>query len=289
MLPNIFAVIVTFNPEKDMLMRQFFSLKDQVSGFIYVNNSSIDHIKPEFEPFKNIIFIDNKKNEGLGKAQNQGIITAKDIGASHILLMDQDSIANPNMVNHLFETEHKYSQEGKKVGLVGPLIIDILSKPIKKSGAIIFDGFKIKRIEPETEILSVSYCLASGSLFSVNSLEEVGLINEQLFIDGLDLEWCQRAKQKGYEILLDPKGVLEHECGNGIEDRILSHSAFREYYICRNNIILSKTSYITKGYRVRMFFTTVFRLCTSFFKGYKEHFKAGRKGFMEGIKSKGLG
>ena len=278
---SVFAVIVTYNPDDILLMQQYESIVNQVSGIIYVDNNSQNLSLPTNT---RVFCIKNGKNEGLGKAQNQGIIFAKQKGATHILLLDQDSVASSNMVQVLLSTEETFRNRGVAVGLIGPKIRDVLSQPPKDMDAIIFQGMRIVRKPINQEVLSVSYCIASGSLIHMEAFDKVGLIKEELFIDAMDVEWCLRAKSMGYEILMTPMAHLEHRLGNGRNDKITLHSPMREYYICRNNIILTSYSYIPIGYRIRKFLLIPARIIYSLFHGYWSHFKVGVNGFIEGIK-----
>ncbi len=278
---RIFAVIVTYNPDNFLLMQQYESIVDQVFGIIYVDNNSKNLLLPTNSK---VFLIKNVQNVGLGKAQNQGIILAKQKGATHILLLDQDSVASFNLVEVLLDTEETFRAKGVVVGLVGPKIRDVLSQPPIDMDAILFQGMRILRKPINREVLSVSYCIASGSLIPMRVFDDVGLVREELFIDAMDVEWCLRAKSKGYEILMTPLTYLEHRLGNGRNDKIASHSPMREYHICRNNIILTTYSYIPIGYRIRKILLVPARIIYSLFHGYWKHFRAGVNGFIDGIK-----
>lgn len=280
----VYAVIVTYNPEMDLLNKQFSSLIDQVDGLVYVDNKSKEECLKLLPSQPNIHLVYNDSNLGLAKAQNQGIKLAKEHGATHVLLMDQDSLASEHMVEYLLAAESKYLDKNIRVGLVGPLIRDVLSNPPKVAGALVFKGLSFNRIAPDKETMEVSYCIASGSLIAVETFTAVGLMDERLFIDSLDLEWCFRAKAKGYEILLEPNAVLDHQLGNGEDHKILSHSPIREYYICRNSMIIAKYRHIPLGYRIRKFIFTPLRVFSAMVGGHTAHFESGLKGFWDGLR-----
>lgn len=282
----VLAIIVTYNPDLDLIEKQYNSIKSQVAEIIYIDNASsnIDLLVNKLE--HHAIFIQNEINEGLGKAQNQGILLAKIRGATHVLLLDQDSVASPNLVSTLLDVEESYQNRGIKVGLVGPQILDVLSSPPQYSDGFVFSGTRIKRIKIEEEVTPVSYCIASGSLISIHVLDDVGLINEELFIDGLDVEWCLRAKSINYEVLMSGVALLEHQLGNGHKKKILSHSSTREYYISRNNILMLKYSYIPLGYRIRKILGIFYRLFKSLQSCSLDHFRQNFNGIIDGVNGK---
>ena len=75
---------------------------------------------------------------------------------------------------------------------------------------ILTDGFKIKKFTNEKEHNFVSYTISSGSLIRKEVFEEVGLMNEDLFIDFVDNELCWRAKFFGYKIFISSRAKMNH-------------------------------------------------------------------------------
>lgn len=281
MVNKITAIIITYNPEVDLLIQQFNSLINQVDQIIYVDNYSSVQFKDHLISDK-IQFIFNKENLGLGKAQNQGMELAFKEGASHVILFDQDSIADKNLVQELLKAEKEYLVRNK-VALIGPAIYNNYHTPPTISKVVKKIGWKIKQESFAKEVVEVEYCIASGSLISREAYDNVGKINEDLFIDALDLEWCQRAKYKGFRILQSSKAKIYHQLGNGAKDKILSHSPLREFYICRNNILLIKMKHIPLGYRLRKLVLTPLRPLNALFRLKIRYFLAGIKGILKGI------
>jgi len=283
MLYKVFAVIVTYNPERSLLLNQCDVLKEQVCGLIYVDNNSTESLLNILPTCDKLSFVLNDRNLGLGKAQNIGIKRAFEEGATHVILFDQDSIPDVKLIDCLLSTEKQYMEMGVKVGLVGPSVYNNYKNPPELTPAVIQLGFNIEKSFSYTTVLEVEYCIASGSLIRKDLFKDVGWMDERLFIDALDLEWCQRAKYKGYKILLCPLARIYHELGNGINDRILSHSPKREYYICRNNILLSKMKHIPIGYRLRKLVLTPLRPIFSLCKFRFSYSLQGFKGIFEGL------
>jgi rhamnosyltransferase len=76
-------------------------------------------------------------------------------------------------------------------------------------------------------------------------------MEESLFIDQVDTEWCLRARSKGYRIFGVCGAVLEHRLGEtaqrvwtGRWRRLPRHKPFRYYYIFRNTILLCRRPYV---------------------------------------------
>ncbi|MFV0170305.1 glycosyltransferase family 2 protein [Empedobacter falsenii] len=282
MKKKITAIIITYNPEVDLLIRQFNSLVNQVDQIIYVDNHSSIQFKEQLISDK-IKFIFNNENFGLGKAQNQGINLAFKEGASHVILFDQDSIADQDLVKELINTEKQFVNNNIKVALIGPAIYNNYNNPPTIAKVVKTLGWSIIQEYLNKSVVEVAYCIASGSLISKEAFINVGDINEDLFIDALDLEWCLRAKSKGYKILQNPSAKIFHQLGNGSNDKILSHSTKREFYICRNNILLIKMKHIPLGYRIRKAVLTPLRPLKALMKFKLNYVFAGIKGILKGI------
>lgn len=280
---KIFAIIVTYNPSYEVLLEQYNASKNQVSGLIYVDNASSGFSFPK-EIIDKCTIIFNKENSGLAMAQNQGIRKAIEFGATHVLLLDDDSTPYPDMVINLASCEQTMIQSGHNVGLIGARIKDLYSPTQELADGIVFSGIRIKHIPITNRPESVSYCIASGSLIPIKVFENVGFINEKMFIDALDVEWCLRARHKGYEIFISPDAILKHRLGNGLKDRITSHSPMREYYIIRNNIYLLKLKHVPTGYRIRKLIMCILRILSTTIKGQFKYSQKACKGILDGIK-----
>ncbi len=272
----IFAIVVTFNPDKELLLKQYHALIKQVDRIVYVDNGSETDFVSDINGFDGVIVIKNHANMGLGKAQNQGIIEAKKQNADMILLMDQDSIPLENMVGTML---NEFCLSKEEVAAISPVIKNAFDNSVDYVGTIDL-GLKIK-----TQILSrttnVAYTIASGTLIPIPVFERVGLIDEKMFIDGLDLEWCMRAHYCGFKILQTPNAILCHELGLGAKNKILNHSPKREYFIIRNSLYLLRLKHIPFGYKVRKFFWCIGRIFYSLLHGYFQHFLNGIKGIKD--------
>lgn len=278
----VIAIVVTYNPELDLLAKQHVALSSQVDGFVYVDNHSqelsfISQINDEKTEI-----IQNDSNLGLAKAQNQGIILARQKGADFVILFDQDSIPPVGFVASL---QMCYGEQSKnyQVGLVGPAIRNMLKGSHENEPGSVFKGMSIKSIIVGNAT-EVSYCIASGSLIPMSVLDEVGGMEEKLFIDGLDLEWCLRARSKGYKIYQTSNTFLEHCLGDGTSRRIMSHSPIREYYIMRNAVWMIKRGNIPLGYRLRKLCLSIGRLLQSVSSFSGKYIKADLKGILDGLK-----
>jgi rhamnosyltransferase len=294
-MKTIYSVTVTYNPDIALLNRQIDSLCNQVGFIIIVDNGSLNLkelknyiLNKQNETKQIFIFIDNEKNAGLGYAQNVGIKAAINNGASDVLILDQDSVLKENFIINILETREELFEKDIKVGAMGPVYYSEVSNqiyPITK-----FWGPFIQRIEPSTKPEEASFLIASGCFINVDILKDVGLMNEDLFIDCIDVEWSFKAQRKGYKLYVSPKAQMMHTIGENrmslVGRSMAIHSPLRRYYLFRNSVFMIRDKNIPFGYKVREVTLNTLRLIVYFSvsKERLKYLKYSLSGFLDGIK-----
>ena len=252
---KICAVIVTYFPQKEMFAKAVNALYPQVDNIVVVNNT--DGYEKDFGSdyahgvMKKIKIIFSGKNQGVAAGHNKGIAWARKNGFSHVLLMDQDSIAQKNMVEKLFSAWKKLRAEGEKVAAVGPSVIDVwsgLPLPFIRDHKGV-----VRRIScmNDSEYIKVLHLISSATLIHMPVLDVIGDMEEELFIDSVDIEWGLRAMHKGFDCYGVCAARLYHKIGNKRvgssilgNRRLLLHESVRYYYQYRNAFALYRRQYI---------------------------------------------
>lgn len=278
----IISVTVTYNPDSNCLEKQLQSLKNQTfTSFVVDNGSSnIEQIEKVVNKFDyQLIKLD--RNMGLSFAQNKGIEAAIKYGAEYLLLLDQDSILNDNFVCEMKSVYDKY-----EIGILGPSFYDPENNQFYPGTNYI--GPFIKRT-PISIITDVTYVIASGSFFSASVYKAVGKMEEDLFVDYIDVEWSLRAKSLGYKVAMTNTASMSHTIGdsrlNFFGRKISVHSPMRRYFLVRNSFFMLRKGYIPLGYKVREvslnFVRAIISLCVN--NNKKETFKMIISGLKDGI------
>jgi rhamnosyltransferase len=262
-LNNIHAVIICYNPNIDTLRLELFYLSNQVVKIWIIDNNSssvnYDNLLVGGE-FQNLEVVRLPSNLGLGGGQNTGIRLARAAGASHILILDQDSQPMSNMVAILMgEIENLYLN-GYKIAAVGPVYEDKFTGT--QSGFVTLGWFDYKKkiVLPDQDPVEADFIISSGSLIPIVALDEIGMIDDSLFIDHVDTEWCLRARSKGYKLFGIPRARMLHSLGDKRKRvwflrwrNVPYHSPFRYYYMLRNGVLLQKRPYIPCKWRIGEF------------------------------------
>lgn len=260
---KVAAIIVLYNPNFSSLARLLESIKGQVSQIIIVDNSENLTIKKDVKKWlqsKNsskITYLDLKRNFGIAYAQNRGIEVAKESDAKFVLLLDQDSALPDNMVSDLMTVYNSLITDGQKVATVGPSFLDEKTNELAK--VIRHRKLRVHKSVPnqKNSFEVADYVISSGSLIPLEVLDEVGNMDEHLFIDWVDIEWGIRAKQLGYSSYVVPRVVMRHSIGdeyvNFSNKKINLHTDFRNYFIVRNSLYLSLYSNLPLNFRLIQF------------------------------------
>jgi rhamnosyltransferase len=238
---SVCAVIVTFHPDRDVLMDLVKSVAPQVQAAVVVDNDSHPALIQGVEDFAALL--PQVANVGLATAQNIGIAWARDEGHTHVLLLDHDSAPDEVMVAELVRVSCDLAREGRKVAAVGPTFHDPREpreSPFKRI------GFPLSHkvwCEGESSV-RCDFLISSGALIPIAVLDDVGDMNDDLFVDNVDLEWSFRARDRGYELHGVCAATMGHRLGDdrravlfGARVTVI-HSPVRLYYMMRNRTLL---------------------------------------------------
>jgi len=244
---SVVAVVVSYCPD-ERLFRALDALAPQVARIVVIDNGSDAAAVERLEAAAGnsgdkLRLILNGGNAGLAAAQNQGIRFALDDGADWVLLMDDDSIPEADMVAAMLAA-HEAHPAAESIGLVAPLLVD--EEGTLKARAYVsrhaFD-FHPVRFGAGDVLDDVAFAMASGSLVKAEVFRDVGLMREDFFVDYIDFEFAFRLRRAGWKLIAVGDAKLQHRLGEfeqkelfGRTFRFNSHSGFRRYHIYRNRL-----------------------------------------------------
>lgn len=245
---RVCAVIVTYGPDTDLLARVVDSVLQQVGHLVVFDNGSASFdVVAQLGHRPGVTAIASPHNVGLGAALNRACEQAQARGFEYVLLMDQDSVLADGMVQVLGTALVELARH-EPVAAVGPQFRDA------RSGALapfVHFGFPLNhklRGGPGQRI-SCDFLITSGSLVPVQALRQVGAMDESLFIDNLDMDWCFRAKRNGLALYGICDAQMSHSIGEALlasrakADGVIVHKPFRLYFIMRNRVLLYRRAY----------------------------------------------
>jgi len=245
-----------------------------VEVVIVNNNPKEDLIKLKQKYFK-YTFLDSRENLGFAEGNNIGIRKALGNGANYILILNNDTIIDQNLIIDLIEP----FKLDKMIGAVSPKIYfapgyeyhinryqkNELGKVIWYAGGI-FDWQnvlgshrgvdKVDKGQYDTQ-METDFITGCAVMIKKEVINKVGFFDASLFMYLEDIDLSQRIKNSGYKIIFCPKGRLWHF--NSGSSTVGSN--LQDYFITRNRLVVGMryASFRTKlaliKESVKLFFT----------------------------------
>jgi rhamnosyltransferase len=246
-IAKVCAVVVTYRPRLESLAAALDSVQVQVQALVVVDNASPDAAAlAAVIAGRGATLLGQDSNVGLARAQNIGIEWAREHGFSHVLILDQDSVPAPDMAQQLLAALQRTGAR-RRVAAAGPRFHDpregrdypFISVGFPRSTKLWCDAGN-----PDIE---TDFLISSGSLIPLAVIDEIGTMDEGLFIDNVDMEWSFRARSKGFVLLGVCGAVMTHELGDDRQSLLgyaqVVHGPVRLYYIMRNRVLLYRLPY----------------------------------------------
>lgn len=216
--PKVSIVILNWNGKKDTMLCLNSLSKLRYDNFetIVVDNGSTDGSVESLHKQPGITFIENKKNIGFAAGNNVGIRTALSKNTDYVLLLNNDTVCDPDFLTHMVKT----AESSIQTGIVCPKIyyFDQTDRIWSVGGKNIFrtvilgDPTKGKkdtagRYQEDREI---DYAWSCAMLIKRALLERIGLLDEDYFVSMEDIDYCKRAKDRGFSIYLSARAKVWH-------------------------------------------------------------------------------
>jgi rhamnosyltransferase len=250
---SIAAVIPAYQPDPARFAKVLSALAPQCDKIVVVDNGGARGIAPEASARFGVALeiLGEGKNMGVAAAQNLGVRRALESGAEAVLFMDQDSVAHADMVENLAGALEHLIARGCRVAGCGPRYHEPGS--LRLSSFVRAGIFRLGHVLPPAgeRTVACDFLISSGMLVPAETLRAVGEMEEGLFIDHVDTEWCFRAKRGGYGCHGVQAALMEHELGRnrkkiwlGRWRQVPDHTPERLYFLARNTLWLARRPYI---------------------------------------------
>lgn len=224
---QVCCIFVLFHPQRSVEK----TLEGIVSGghpVVVVSNGADGALLNSLRAAAGIELIENSENLGLAHALNQGINRAfNDPKVQFVVLFDQDSSPPVNLPLGLANELDIDSD-----ACVGPRLVDVKAQEA---------GYRTHNSKAGAE--AVASIPTSGTVISRRAFATVGPMLEELFIDGIDHEWCLRAAANGFRVRISDRVTMLHDMGDdGLvwfgDYKPLYKNPIRHFYIIRNSMYL---------------------------------------------------
>ena len=249
------------------------------------NNSTDGSVEKIRSAFPDVQLIGLTENLGYAGNNNVGIEEALKRGADWVLVLNEDTILDPDCLSELV----KVGESDSQIGIVGPLVYHHDEpKVIQSAGGMLGKYWQSQHLgqnELDRGQFSsphrVEWISGCAILVRRAVIEQVGMLDANFFIYWEETEWCIRAVRGGWQIFNVPQAKLWHK---GVQRNYQPKPSFT-YYGTRNHLLT-----LTKHqapWSVRLFnWMKIFRTLLSWsikpkWKDKREHRNAMWKGVID--------
>lgn len=234
-------IIVNYNV-KYFLEQCLFSVYKAVAGIdaevIVVDNNSVDGSEMMIRShFPHVQLIINDKNVGFSKANNQALTIAR---GEYVLLLNPDTVLEESTLSQCIA----FMDEHHEVGALGPKMIDGKGRflPESKRGlptpeVAFYKIFGLTSLFPKSSVFGRYYFghtsndevqeidVLTGAFMFIRSsvLASTGILDENFFMYGEDIDLSYRISKAGYKLFYFPKTTIIHYKGESTRKGSLNY------------------------------------------------------------------
>lgn len=232
---KLVGVVVLYHPGKDLAgnINSYLPLVDRLLLWDNTPGGSKEQLPlSEVSHPERLEYRGCGKNVGIGAALNDAVAYAVRNGFTHLLTLDQDSFFLQGEFRRYLAGIREYGEEER--------VIFSVNYFIKSQQSSLY---------PVTDTVDkVASAMTSGTVYPVGLFGELGTFMEELFVWGIDCEYCWRAARKAVPTVCFKNILLQHDLGyQKKKHRLLGKEVFpneyppaRTYYNVRNGIILHR-------------------------------------------------
>ena len=242
--PRIFIVVLNWNGYADTLacLDSLQALTYPNFDVIVVDNGSSDdslvHLRSYVAPYP-LTLLETGHNLGYAGGNNVGTRRALELGAGFVLVLNNDTVVAPDLLERLFDAAQRNPDAG-----VFSARIYYFDEPEK----VWFDGAHWNsaalQLEwpgqgAEARTLDMSdhdtdYACGAALFFRAEVARQIGLLDEAFFLVWEEVDWCFRAREAGWRNLVVPTAKIWHRIGVSFGSE---SSPLRVYFSVRNQLL----------------------------------------------------
>lgn len=278
-ISDLSIVIVNFNT-RELTRKCLLSIQKSSPEVIVCDNGSTDgSLEVLRKEFPYVRFIDNKKNLGFAAGNNPGIKLST---GKYVLLLNSDTEVSPLALSSMTRFMDDHPEVGAatcKLILPDGSMDPACHRGFPTPWAAFTYVLKLEMLLPKTKLFGQYHQFykdlstvhevdsISGAFFLVRRevIKQVGLLDEDYFMYGEDIDWAYRIKAAGWKIMFNPKvSVLHKKKQSGRAHGNKKQRRATDIYFHTNNWLFFKKHY-AKNHPVLSVFVHLFYTVRLFF------------------------
>jgi GT2 family glycosyltransferase len=217
--PRVGIVMLTWNGREDTLasLETVSRAEYEPLVTVVVDNGSADGSAAAIrERFPWVELVEHERNLGFSGGVNSGIARARELGAEHFVLLNNDTEVDPGFVGPLVAAveRERVAAACSKVYFMEP------RDAIWFAGAAYDprrgyqgrpDGYGQRDSERFASVRETGRICGASVALNGAALDELGPFDEDLFFYTEDVDWSLRARERGWQLLVVPDSRVWHQ------------------------------------------------------------------------------
>jgi len=240
------VVVLTWNGREDTLacLASLGRVPDRPELIVVVDNASTDGTAAAVAArFPQVELVRSPENRGFAGGNNLGIERALELGADHVLVLNNDAEAEPGAIRALVEAaavRPDAGSVGSKILFADPpdLVWFAGADYDPRRG---YNGRQRGYREPDGErwggVRETDRACGAAMLVPRAVFERVGAFDESLFLYAEDVEWSLRAARAGFRHYVVGESVVRHHVSAAAGGE---SSPLTLYYGLRNSLVVAE-------------------------------------------------
>ncbi len=286
---SVSAGIVVFHPDEAELARLVAAVAPGLREVVVYANSDLaadaeSRLREAAAPTAFAVLRPGG-NLGLGEAYDALLRRAGEHGCAFLFLLDQDSLPEAGTVPRLVEAHRALAVAGRRPAVVGPRPVGPDGRPMKITTLAPIGG--------REEAVEVAFVISSGSLIEVAAARAIGPFRADFFIDAIDLEWCFRARARGFSIWVAEGALMRHRLGRGVIRLpfgllMADQPPRRLYTFVRNQLAMLRLPHVPRAHKAKTLLSLPLRLLVYLGRnGVSREVRAAlRNGLVDGVRTR---
>ena len=216
--PSIFIILVNYNGYEDTVdcIESLKNIDYYNYKILVIDNASTDDSYNKLNTLKGeFILLKSEKNLGFSGGNNIGIEYAMNHEADYVMLLNNDTLVEPDFLNKMIETAEVY----KDSGIVGCKMMYYPKKDIIWYGGGYIDWRKYSGVHEnqgeidalKDKVREVNFLTGCCMLIKRGTIEKAGYLSEEYFMYLEDLDYCARVLENNLKIIYNPEAKIYHK------------------------------------------------------------------------------
>jgi GT2 family glycosyltransferase len=226
------------------------------------NNSEDGSPKAIAESFPKVQIMRNSENLGFAEGCNVGIRQAMKSTSAYLWLLNNDTLVDSQSLTFLVRA----AENDNSIGMTGSKIYDYDDPSIICSAGMTISWFRGESVpigwhqrdkgqfNNYSDVGGLEGC---SLLIKRRVCEEVGLMDKDYFLYGEEIDWCVRARRRGFRCTFVPESIVFHKGGASSGE---GYRPILSYYSTRNMLRTISKSFSFPMREIYLFSAIVYKL-----------------------------